>query len=193
MDQFLQDGVNKRTDQYGGSFDNRTRFLREALTSIINAWDGESHRVGVRLSPNGSFLEISDSNPNALFAHVVRELDKFNLGYLHLVEPRVAPGGAANDLREAEQKLIVVTKDLKPLIRSPVVSAGGYTAETALEAVESGVCDMIAFGRYFISNPDLVERIRHNRPFNKYIRSTFYYSDDLVTGYIDYPSYEQLQ
>ena len=188
VDQFLQDGVNKRTDQYGGSIENRLRFMLEAIQAVIEGFDGESHRVGIRLSPSGNFLEISDSNPSALFTAAVKALDAYELAYIHIVEPRVE-GGALNDNGEAEKIPIMATRDLKPLTRSPVISAGGFNAQTALEAVEEGVTDMVAFGRYFISTPDLPERIKRGVPFNKYDRSTFYGSSDVKTGYTDYPFY----
>ncbi|KAG2389319.1 hypothetical protein C9374_013879 [Naegleria lovaniensis] len=189
VDQFLQDGVNKRNDEYGGSIENRLRFMREAIEAVIEGFDHESHRVGIRLSPSGVFLEISDSNPNALFSAAVKALDSYDLAYIHLVEPRVV-GGALNDNGEAEAQPVVATRDLKPLTKIPIISAGGFNAQTALQVVEEGVTDMIAFGRYFISNPDLPERIKRGVEFSKYDRSTFYGSKDVKTGYTDYPFYQ---
>ncbi|EFC38127.1 predicted protein [Naegleria gruberi] len=189
VDQFLQNGVNKRTDEYGGSIENRLRFMREAISACIEGFDNESDRVGIRLSPSGCFLEISDSDPKPLFEAAVKALDEYDLAYIHLVEPRIS-GGANSDDGQAESKPVVVTKELKPLTRSPIISAGGFTPATAKSTTEEGATDMIAFGRHFISNPDLVERIRNGHPLNHYDRSTFYGSNDVVTGYIDYPTFQ---
>ncbi|KAL9657306.1 hypothetical protein ABK040_011526 [Willaertia magna] len=187
INQFIVDGVNKRTDEYGGSIENRLRFMKEVVEECINAFGGESHRVGIRLSPSTTFLEVSDSNPNTTYAEAVKELSKYKLGYLHLVEPRVSGG-----LEETKNDPVVVTKELRVLYNNgPIISAGGFKREEAINTVEEGTADMIAFGRYFISNPDLVFRLKENLPLTPYNRSTFYGSKDIVTGYTDYECYRQ--
>ncbi|KAL9649499.1 hypothetical protein ABK040_000738 [Willaertia magna] len=181
INQFIDDSVNKRTDEYGGSVENRLRLLKEVVEECIKAFDGESHRVAVRLSPNSKIHEMGDSNPLKTYSEAVKLLSKYNLGYLHLVEPRF------DDLSPA-----VNTETFKALFNGPVISAGGYNRESAIRTVESGNADLIAFGRYFISTPDLVRRLKDNLKLNDYDRSTFYFSSDIVTGYTDYKFYEEL-
>lgn len=181
IDQFLQDGSNHRTDAYGGSIENRARFLLEVLEAVIGVWG--SDRVGLRLSPTGTFNDMHDSDPKALFSYVVQALNPLNLAYLHLVEPRW-------DNPEVRDK----TKDLgahffRPLYRGTLISAGGFTRETGNAVLEAGDADLIAYGRWFISNPDLPERFALNADLNPYDRNTFYGGDS--RGYTDYPALER--
>ena len=176
LDQFLRDGSNKRTDQYGGSIENRARFLLEVMEAVTDVWGGD--RVGVRLSPSGTFNDMSDSNPEALFSYVVRQLERYQLAYLHLVEPREDNG--APDGQDLSSRFF------RSIYNGTIIAAGGYNRELAKETIAKGEADLIAFGRFYISNPDLVERIAVNAPFNEYDRSTFYGGDE--RGYIDYPS-----
>ncbi|KAL9657143.1 hypothetical protein ABK040_002768 [Willaertia magna] len=181
INQFIDDSVNKRTDEYGGSVENRLRLLKEVVEECVKAFNGESHRVAVRLSPNGKIHEMGDSDPLTTYGEAVKLLSKYNLGYVHFVEPRF------DDLSPA-----VNTETFKALFNGPVISAGGYNRESAIKAVENGNADLIAFGRYFISTPDLVRRLKENLKLNDYNRDTFYYSPDLVTGYTDYKFYDEL-
>jgi N-ethylmaleimide reductase len=181
IDQFLQDGPNKRDDIYGGSIENRTRFLLEVVDAAITVWG--KNRVGVRLSPYGTFNDMSDSNPVALFTYVLQQLDNRGVAYVHMIEPRATSAGGndavANDAPSTSQLF-------KGAFKGVFISAGGYDAHNAAQSVETGTVDAIAFGRAFIANPDLPERIKTGAPLNKYDRATFYGGD--AKGYTDYPS-----
>lgn len=181
LDQFLQDGSNQRTDNYGGSIENRARFLLEVVDEVVKVWG--SNRVGVRLAPYGTFNDMKDSNPVALFSYVLKELEKRNLAYVHLIEPRSSSaGGSDENIASAPDTAEIFRKSFK----GNLISAGGYKPQDAAEAVKSGKADAIVFGRLFISNPDLVERIKQNAALNKYDRSTFYGGAE--KGYTDYPT-----
>jgi N-ethylmaleimide reductase len=178
IDQFLEDGANKRSDQYGGSILNRTRFLLEVVEAVASVWD--SGRIGVRLTPSGSFNSISDSDPEALFDYVVDSLNRHKLAYLHLVEPRVRGGTTLK-----EDAPPVAAARLRKIYRGPILVAGGFNSESASEITRKGDADMVAFGRQFIANPDLPRRIQLGLPLNPYNRATFYGGDH--RGYTDYP------
>jgi N-ethylmaleimide reductase len=178
IDQFLHDG----NDAYGGSIENRSRFLLEITKAAISVWG--SDRVGVRLGPSGSFGDMSDSDPVALFTHVVKELDRRDLAYLHLIEPRVA-GNAADESRDQNP---VAARLFRQSYRGVIIAAGGFDADSAEAIIAEGSADLVAFGRYFISNPDLPERFRHKLPLNDYDRDTFY--GGTAAGYTDYSFYQ---
>ncbi|KAG2392923.1 hypothetical protein C9374_009500 [Naegleria lovaniensis] len=192
IDQFLQDGVNKRTDEYGGSIENRIRFLKEVVESVLSHLNNESYRVGVRISPSGVFNNMSDSNPQELFTEVAKLLNNYNLAYLHVIEPR-SNFTYSKAAEEVEAMATVACKQLRPYFSNPIIAAGGFNRQTAIDIVESGDADLVAFGRYFISNPDLPLRFEKNLPLNVYNRESFYYSADMVTGYTDYPFYSEEQ
>ena len=181
-DQFLQDGSNKRTDAYGGSIENRSRFLLEVVGAMVSVWGGD--RVGVRIGPGGTWNEMSDSDPIALFDYVAKQLNRFDLAYLHIIEPRVK-----GNVLVAEGQGHIATKRLREIFTGNIIAAGGFEPGTAEAAVRSGDADLVAFGRYFVANPDLPERIRLGLPLNAYDRDTFYTFD--ARGYTDYPFYEQ--
>jgi len=181
IDQFLQDNSNKRTDRYGGSVENRTRLLVEVAAALIGVMGAD--RVGVRIAPSGTFNGMADSNPRTLFRHVAERVNELGLAYLHLIEPRIK-----GDALIAEGMGPVATQELGQIFKGPIIAAGGFEPDTAETAVASGVASLIAFGRHFIANPDLPERIKLGLPLNKYDRSTFYAFD--ARGYTDYPSYE---
>src|SRR6266446_147768 len=181
MDQFLQDNTNKRTDQYGGTVENRMRLLVEVVQTLAEVWGAD--RVGVRLAPSGTFNGMGDSNPRALFRSVAERLDGFGLAYLHLVEPRVKGGETI-----AEGQAPVAAQELSKIFRGPVIAAGGFNPDTAEASVAHGDASLIAFGRHFIANPDLPKRIELGLPLNPYDRSTFYGYD--ARGYTDYPALE---
>lgn len=181
LDQFLQDGSNQRADAYGGSVENRARLLLEVVDAAVDVWGRE--RVGVRLSPYGTFNDMHDSDPVALFTHVLGQLSDRGIAYVHMIEPRATSAGGGDAIQENAPR----TSELfRPLFDGVFISAGGYDREGALEAVASGRADAIAFGRAFIANPDLPERLRQNAPLNPYDRSTFYGGD--ARGYTDYPA-----
>ena len=183
VDQFLQDGSNKRTDEYGGSIENRTRFLSEIVTALIGVWG--ANRVAVRIGPGGTWNGISDSNPHALFSYVAECLSQFGLAYLHIIEPRI--GGS--EVVHAGQGAIA-SDHLRPIFKGKLIAAGGFEPATAEEIVEKGTVDAVAFGRHFVSNPDLPRRIQEGSPLSDHDRRTFYTFG--AHGYTDYPAYESL-
>ncbi|MDQ2832406.1 MAG: alkene reductase [Acidobacteriota bacterium] len=179
VDQFLEDGTNTRTDAYGGSVLNRMRFLLE-IVEAISASIG-SVRLGVRMSPFGQYGGIHDSNPLQLFRSVIEELNGHKLAYLHLIEGRGSEIGLGDALHP---DALNNTELFRPHFHGPLISAAAYTPLTADITVEQSKADAIAFGRLFISNPDLVARIRQGLPLNPYDRSTFYGGGE--KGYTDY-------
>jgi N-ethylmaleimide reductase len=173
IDQFLRDGSNKRTDRYGGSVENRVRFLSEVTEAVVRAWS--SDHVGVRLSPLNPYNDMSDSDPLKTFTYATHELNRFNLAYLHVLE-----GVAGQNSKEA------ITPHLRRLYKGTLMVNGGYDKHTATHALAEGEGDLVAFGTPFIANPDLVERYRENHPLNA-VRETGVYGGG-AEGYIDYPS-----
>jgi len=178
IDQFIQDGSNQRTDAWGGPVENRARFLLEVTAAVTSVFGAD--RVGVRLSPAGTFGGMADSNPTGTFNHVATQLDAFGLAWLHVIEPRVA---GSQVVKEGEPP--VAARALRKVFKGPVIAAGGFTRHSAAEAIAEGDADLVAFGRDFIANPDLPHRLRHDLPLNAYERDTFYGGDH--RGYIDYP------
>lgn len=176
-DQFLQDGSNHRTDAYGGSLEHRARFLFEVIEAIASVWDAD--QIAVRLSPGSSYGTMSDSDPHATFGYVARRLDGYGLAYVHVVEPRVRGN---DDVAAAASA--VSAKDLRRVFNGTLIAAGGFTADSAHRMIEAGDADLVAFGRLFVSNPDLPERLRIGAPLNHYDRSTFYGGN--ARGYTDY-------
>jgi N-ethylmaleimide reductase len=181
LDQFLEDGTNQRTDEYGGSIENRARLLLQVVAAVSDVWG--SDRVGVRLSPGGSFNDMCDSKPQETFGYAVRELAKMNLAYLHLIEPAQSLG--EHPLPDLSAKFF------RPLFPNPIIVAGGYTLARANAVIEEGLADLVAFGQLFIANPDLVERFKRGAEFNPPDRETFYGGG--AKGYIDYPTLDSAQ
>jgi N-ethylmaleimide reductase len=181
FDEFLQDGTNKRTDEYGGPVENRARLLLETLDAIVDVWGGD--RVGVRLSPNSKYNSMSDSDPAATFGYVAEQLNKYGLAYLHVIEPRV------KGIETIEENAPpVAAAQLRKIYNGNILAAGGFEPDSAEAIIERGDADMVAFGRYFISNPDLPRRIRLGLPLTPYNRETFYNND--ARGYTDYSFYD---
>lgn len=180
LEQFLQSRTNLRTDEYGGSIANRARLLLEVTRAVIAEVGAD--RVGVRLSPYGVSNDSGEADPMPLYSHVIRELDGLGLAYLHFVEPRSSGAGRA----EVNHTNVPAAMELfRPLWRGVLITAGGFTRESAEAAVAAGHADAIAFGRHFISNPDLPQRLRHAIPLTPYNRATFYGGE--AAGYTDYP------
>jgi N-ethylmaleimide reductase len=175
IDQFLRDSTNHRTDIYGGSLENRTRLLMEVTAAVASVWPAD--RVGVRLSPISPANDISDSDPATLFSYVVEQLNKFNLLYLHVIE------GATGGSRSVEDGFDLQL--LRKLFNGVYIGNNGYDREMAIAAREHNLVDMVAFGRPFISNPDLVARLKLNATLNKLDVDTLYGGG--AKGYIDYP------
>jgi N-ethylmaleimide reductase len=171
IDQFLQTGTNHRTDEWGGPATNRIRFLVEVTRAVIDAFG--PRRVGVRLSPGGTFNDMTDADPGDTFGRAAAALDELPCAYLHVVENRVA-GESATDL-------------IRRHFRGPLISCGGYDRTTAIEAIAAGRADAIAFAKHYIANPDLVERLRHDWPLATANRKTYYGGSD--AGYSDYAPY----
>lgn len=170
IDQFLRDGSNQRTDIYGGSIENRIRFLGEVAESVVAAW-GAGDGVGVRFSPHNPYNSMSDSDPEALFTAAAASLKHFGLAYVHVLEPV----GTA----------LVLAPKIKAAIGAQLIVNGDYTFETADQAIASGATDAVAFGKLYIANSDLVERYKAKAPLNTPDVKTFYGGGE--AGYTDYP------
>ncbi|MDP3695203.1 MAG: alkene reductase, partial [Desulfocapsaceae bacterium] len=181
LDQFLQDGSNKRQDDYGGTIENRARLLLEVVGAVTQVWN--TKRVGVRLSPYGTFNDMSDSDPIRLFTYLLAQLSARGIGYAHLIEPRATGAGGGDSVYEDAPS---TSQLFRKSFDGVFISAGGYNRDNATLAVASGLADAVAFGRLFIANPDLPERLKLNAPLNKYNRDTFYGGDE--AGYTDYPT-----
>jgi len=175
IDQFLQDGTNKRNDTYGGASRNRVRFMMEVLYAVCEAIGPE--KTGIRLSPSGRHAGISDSNPTELFSYAIGQLNQYQLAFLHLIEPMEDVSGFPNYITK-------VTRYFRNIYKGTIISCGGYTPQSAEAALEENSTDLIAFGKLFISNPDLVERIACNGPYNDWDTATFYGGNR--KGYTDY-------
>ncbi|CAA6660227.1 unnamed protein product [Spirodela intermedia] len=165
IEQFLMDHVNDRTDEYGGSLENRSRFALEIVDAVVGEIGAD--RVGFRLSPFSDYVDSWDSNPVALGVHVAQALSKRGILYFHVLEPRMVRGG----------------------LQGAFIVSGGYNQESGNKVVAEGYTDLVAFGRIFLANPDLPERFKVGAPLNKYDRTTFFTSDPIV-GYTDYPILE---
>ncbi len=172
IDQFLRNRSNQRSDAYGGSIENRSRFLLEVVDALIDVFGAD--KVGVRVSPHARGDGIDDPDPASLYAYVATQLQARGVAYLHLIEPDAVP--VAERLAPA----------LRRLFTGPLILCGGFTRESANRALEEGRADFIAFGALFIANPDLVERFRVGAGYNEPDPATFYVGDD--AGYIDYPA-----
>ncbi|MBX9912139.1 MAG: alkene reductase [Beijerinckiaceae bacterium] len=175
IDQFLRDGSNKRTDAYGGSIENRVRFALEVVEAVSKVFG--KGRVGIRISPVSPANDARDSNPQALFEHLVEKLSDAGIAFIHVVE------GATRDDRNY---LPFDYAALRKAFKGAYIGNNLYTRDLAIEAVETGAADAIAFGRLFIANPDLVERLKANAPLNTPVVETFYGGD--AKGYTDYPA-----
>ncbi|MBZ4201107.1 MAG: alkene reductase [Methylotenera sp.] len=174
LDQFLRDGSNQRTDNYGGSFENRSRLLLEVLLAVIAV--AGAGRVGLRLSPVNPFNDMIDSQPQALFSHVVDAINPLNLAYLHVVEGGIHGGGIAAPFDFAS---------LRQRCTSPYMANLSYDKARGNAAIASGHADAVAYGVPFIANPDLVERFKQDARLNQADPKSFYGGSEL--GYTDYP------
>jgi N-ethylmaleimide reductase len=175
LDQFLRDGSNKRSDIYGGSIENRARFLMDVTKAVVDAIG--SDKVGLRLSPVNPFNDMKDSNPQALFNYVTEQLNQFNLAYLHVVEGGIHGGGVADPFD---------FDAMRKLCKLPYMANLSYDKVRGNAAIASGHADAVAYGVPFISNPDLVERFRQDAPLNEADSKSFYGGTE--KGYIDYPT-----
>ncbi|GAA4647578.1 alkene reductase [Pontixanthobacter gangjinensis] len=179
VDQFLRETTNLRTDKYGGSPENRTRFLREVLEALVDVWGAD--RVSVRLSPNGETQGADDSDPAAIFGAAAKVVEDLKLGFLELREP--GPEGTFGQTDVPKQSPMI-----RKIYSGPLVLNSDYTAEDAVRDIESGLCDAVAFGRPFISNPDLPDRIAKGAEWaeNVNVPQSWYLPG--AAGYVDYPT-----
>ena len=185
IEQFLQSRSNLRTDQYGGSIENRVRFLMEVTKAVIEVWG--ANRVGVRLSPYGIANGSGEADPMPLYSHAIKSLDPLGLAYLHFIEPRSSGAGRAEVNHQNVPSAMVL---YRPMWSGVLITAGGFTGETADAAIAAGHADAIAFGRIFISNPDLPRRLQRGYPITPYNRATFYGGEE--RGYTDYPVHDEM-
>ena len=184
LEQFLQSRSNRRTDRYGGSIENRARLLLEVTQAAVDVCG--ANRVGVRLSPYGIANDSGEPEPMPLYTHVVEQLNLLGLAYLHFIEPRSSGAGRAEVNWQNVPSAMVL---FRPIWKGKLIAAGGFTGQTADDAIAQGHADAVAFGRIFISNPDLPRRLQHGFPLTPYDRKTFYGGD--VAGYTDYPEYDE--
>ncbi len=175
LDQFLRDGTNQRTDEYGGSLENRARLLLEVTQAVTEVWGAD--RVGVRLSPSGTFNDMHDSDPLSTFSYVAQALNRFGLAYLHIIEVNEA------DLRHGGTE--VPTSVLRDRFAGTLMVNGGYDWERSNTVLAKGEADLVSFGTLFLANPDLPQRFAANAPLNQADPTTFYGGGE--KGYTDYP------
>ncbi|GKX61583.1 alkene reductase [Pragia fontium] len=176
LHQFLSSNSNHRTDQYGGSLENRARLVLEVVDAASKAWSAD--RIGIRISPIGDFQGVvNDENAEAEALYLIEELGKRGMAYLHLSEPDWAGGQPYSD--EFRQKV-------RERFSGVIIGSGAYTAEKAEALIEKGYIDAVAFGRKYIANPDLVERLKHHAELNEQRPESFYGGD--AEGYTDYPT-----
>ena len=180
IDQFLQSKTNHRTDQYGGSLENRYRFLKEIVEAILTVLP--ANRVGIRLSPNGNYNDMGSKDFRETFLYVAQQLNAYGLAYLHILD---GLGFGFHDLGEP-----MVLAEFRHVFTGPLIANCGYTQESAEAAIKDGNADLIAFGRPLISNPDLVERFANGWALNPPADPSIWYSFD-QEGYIDFPTYQE--
>lgn len=179
INQFLDSTTNLRQDRYGGSLENRFRFFKEVLEAVLEVWEPE--QVGVRISPNGVFNDMGCDDFRETFLYAAEEINKFDLGYLHIMD------GLAFGFHEKGAPMALA--EFRPLFKGTIIGNCGYTKEAAEERIAEGNADLIAFGRPYITNPDLVERFRNNWPLNPAEDMTFWYTPG-PEGYTDYMPYK---
>ena len=178
IEQFLTDKANHRTDAYGGTIEKRLRFMMDVVAAVTAVWGAE--RVGIRFSPFGYANDGGDSTPAETYGAAIRALDPLGLAFLHLIEPRVS-GATDGDLNAPSAAAL-----FRPLWSGKLIVAGGFDRDRADAALAEGTADAVAFGRPYLSHPDLVERLRLRAAFAPYHRATFYGGG--AEGYTDYPA-----
>ncbi len=179
LDQFLRDGANHRTDAYGGTIENRMRLLIEVIEAVASVYPVE--KIGLRLSPENLFNDMSDSDPQAHFEAIVRAVSGRGLAYLHVLETSMDFGGHVPGAPRN-----IDYRSLRKLFDGTYIANNGYTKESAEKAIREGHADLVSFGAAFLSNPDLVRRFKEGIALNKVDKSTFYSGG--ATGYTDYPA-----
>ncbi|KAI0734104.1 FMN-linked oxidoreductase [Irpex lacteus] len=181
IDQFIQDTVNTRTDEYGGSIENRSRFVLEVVDAVVEKVGAE--RTALRVGPWSHAQDMGMEDPVPTFSYIVQKLAEkhSSLGYIHVIEPRLDAAALTDRIPQANESNDFIRKIWQP---RPLISAGGYNRELALEVAETKG-DLIALGRYYTSNPDLPLRLKKDLPLTKYDRSTFYTAKQ-AAGYNTY-------
>ncbi|NMG05547.1 alkene reductase [Brasilonema sp. UFV-L1] len=176
IDQFLQDWTNQRTDKYGGSIENRARFLLEVVEAVASVWG--ANRVGIKLSPSNTFYGMGDSNPQETFGYAINALNRFGLAYLHLQEP--------NEVDLASRDVMhPITPYYRKIYKGTLITNGGYDHPKGDSILKNGDADLVSFGRLFLANPDLPKRFELNASLNEPDVKTFYGAGE--KGYTDYP------
>jgi N-ethylmaleimide reductase len=184
FDQFINSSTNHRTDKYGGSVENRARLLMEVTEAVSEVWG--SDRVGVRLSPLGTFNDMGDDNPEETFGFIAEKLNSYGLAYLHIVNPALAAIEKGQQPEPGGQRMLDL---IRRKYTNTLMIAGGFNHETAEQWLQQGKADLIAFGRKFIANPDLPERFREGAALNPDDPSAYYGGG--AKGYTDYPTLAQ--
>lgn len=180
INQFLEDISNYRTDEYGGSVENRARFLFEVLDAVLQVWP--SQRVGLRLSPSGVYNTMGDSNPHAIYDYVIQRLNDLNLAYLHLMNP-MAPIDHAPQLEKD------AVSAYGPLYKGTIIANAGFTRETGNGVIAEGKAHLVSYGSLYLANPDLPQRFEMEAELNAPDPATFYGGGE--RGYTDYPTLQQ--
>jgi N-ethylmaleimide reductase len=179
LDTFLQSKTNHRTDKYGGSVEKRYRLLKDVVEAVTSVWPAQ--RVGVRLAPNGTYNDMGSPDFREQFTFVAAQLDRFGLAYLHIVD------GLAFGFHKLGEPMTLA--DFRKVFHGPLMGNCGYTKGTAEQAIAAGQADLIAFGRPFISNPDLVERFHNDWPLAEPAPMSDWQSPTGAKGYTDFPVY----
>ena len=180
IDEFLQSKTNQRTDKYGGSIENRYRILQEVVEAVLTVWDAGS--VGVRLSPNGSFNDMGSPEYREAFTYFAKQLNSYGLAYLHLLD------GLAFGFHELGEPMTIA--EFRKIYDGVLIANCGYDRQNAEKAIADGNVDLVAFGRPYISNPDLVERFKNNWGLNPNPEMDIWYSPG-AEGYTDFPTYQE--
>lgn len=184
LDQFICSRTNRRTDQYGGPVENRARLLTEVIEAVCEAWGPD--RVGVRLSPLGTFNDIGDDDPETTFGYLAEKLNDYGLAHLHIVNPAATAIEKGAEPDPAASRMLQLIREK---YRGTLIVAGGFDQDTAEAWLKQGKADLIAFGRKFLANPDLPERFRRHALLNADDPSTYYGGG--AKGYTDYPTLAQ--
>jgi N-ethylmaleimide reductase len=179
INQFLDSKTNLRDDQYGGSLENRFRFFKEVIEAVLEVWAPE--QVGARISPNGVFNDMGSEDFRDIHLYAAKELNKLKIGYLHIMD------GLAFGFHEKGKPMTL--EEFRPLYKGVIIGNCGYTQDTAEERIAAGTADLIAFGRPFITNPDLPERFRNNWPLNPAEDMSLWYTPG-AEGYTDYKPFK---
>ena len=182
IDQFLQSTTNEREDRYGGSIENRYQFLREIVDAVCGVWPQQ--RVAVRLSPNGNFNDMGSRDYREQFTYVIQQLDQYELAFLDVID------GLAFGFHELGEPMTL--KEIRGFYKGRLMGNCGYVRDDAESQIAEGHADLIAFGRPFISNPDLVERFANGWDFNEPAPQETWYSGG-AKGYVDFPAYQEAQ